>query len=487
MIFGNTPVDTGPVAMAKALPHVFSSWASAGRRQRFAWTDYLGRHIAKAIAKGNGRLIVNVPPQHGKSTFIAEDVPAWFLWKWPWKSVIVTSHGQELANRSGRNCRNLIRDAGLPGLSLRDDSTSAKRWNTEDGGQFIAAGFGGSVTGNPGHLILVDDPYKSWAQAHSKKIREAVQDWFLTTLYQRQQQDTTIIVLSTRWHRDDLCGYLLQKHEDPWECVRFPALAEAGDALGRAPGDALCPERYTREKLEDIRRGMPSEAWDAIYQQAPNESLSVNVYRNFSDANIMKDLVFNPRLPLHVSMDFNVNPGMHIELGQYDQVNDIAYCIDEIHGPRMHLEAALDALERRVLALNGTCPKSIEVYGDASGESGTIGDGQAFYDRVRAKLKKLPIPFRMCVSGSNPPIVERVMAMNDRLRDSEGKHRYFVHDRCVRLINDFREMRNGADGMPDKSDRALSHASEAEGYRCYELVRSRAWASLRPGRVVTAR
>ena len=232
--------------------------------------EYISRRITTGILKGGGRFIISVPPQHGKSELCSHWIPVWFLENFPDRFVISCSYETGNAAKWGRKVRNTI--ATHPsGLSVRmaADSKARSRWNTNKEGGMLCAGAGSALTGNPGHLIIIDDPHKDWADAMSDTKRESVIDWFNTVAYTRRQPGTTIIVIQTRWHESDLAGWLLANHDDSWEEIRLPAIAEEKDPLGREVGELLCPELFTVDEMNRTKNSLGSFMFNALYQQRP--------------------------------------------------------------------------------------------------------------------------------------------------------------------------------------------------------------------------
>jgi hypothetical protein len=131
-------------------------------------------------------------------------------------------------------------------------------------------------------VILVDDPHPTWEAAQSPTHRRHVNEWFDGTLYDRGEPGATIIVLMHRWHEGDLAGHLIEEHEDDWQVIRLPALAEEkGDPLGRKVGDPLCPARYDRTSLLSTAAAVGQHVWQAKYQQAPLEVGGGRVYHSY--------------------------------------------------------------------------------------------------------------------------------------------------------------------------------------------------------------
>jgi predicted phage terminase large subunit-like protein len=154
-------------------------------------------------------------------------------------------------------------------VRLSDDSTAANRWHTPEGGGMTTAGAGGALTGRGADLLIIDDPHKNAEEAYSAVHRERTWEWWTTTALTRLEPGAAVIVVGTRWHEDDLIGRILAHEGEAWKVLRFPALAEEADPLGRAPGEALWPERYDVAALDRTRRGVGERAWEGLYQQRP--------------------------------------------------------------------------------------------------------------------------------------------------------------------------------------------------------------------------
>lgn len=231
----------------------------------------------EAVERGDiDRLMIQMPPRHGKSELASRRFPAWYLGRHPKRSIISASYNSELAGDFGREVRNIIADPGYRNLfdvHLAPDSKAANRWHTDNGGSYVAAGVGTAITGRGAHVLLIDDPIKDREEADSETQRDRIWDWYSSTAYTRLMPNAAVIVIQTRWHEDDLSGRLLeamQRGGDQFEVLTLPALADDGDQLGRAPGDPLWPEWYGTSQLHRIRANTIPRDWQALFQQSPS-------------------------------------------------------------------------------------------------------------------------------------------------------------------------------------------------------------------------
>lgn len=251
-------------------------------------TEPVHCHIAEklmAVADGRiKRLIITIAPQHGKSRLTVLEFGTWMMGRKPPIQIAHTSYSADQALKMGRLARNRIVSACyqhlFPATRLSPWETRAQHWGTSAGGFFRSVGVGGTITGFPADLLLVDDPLKDLQEAHSPARREFVWEWFWSTAYPRLSKDGAIVVIMTRWHPDDLVGRLTDPQrveelrlagidEERWEVVNLPAIAEEKDAIGRQPGEALAPHRFPIKRLLGIRASTISYLWSSQYQGKP--------------------------------------------------------------------------------------------------------------------------------------------------------------------------------------------------------------------------
>lgn len=239
--------------------------------------DAIVRLTEELLLKPTGepykRLMVNMPPRHGKSELITRATPPWFLTRYPDRRVIITGYEADFAADFGGDTRRYIESHPELGVQLDPTTASKSNWailNHEGGCK--TAGAGGPITGKGAHLFVIDDPVKSAEDAERQTTRDMHWTWWTGTIIPRMEPGGIIIMVMTRWHEDDLAGRCLAIEPEEWAQLSLPAIADHPhglDRIGRLPGEALWPERYPLKQLETIQKGMGSRWWNAEYQQKP--------------------------------------------------------------------------------------------------------------------------------------------------------------------------------------------------------------------------
>ncbi len=234
--------------------------------------------IVRTIAKPEGRLMIAVTVRAGKSMFGSRIVPAHFLGTHPDKRVLLAGHEADFASRHGRAARDILTEFG-PGLfkvSVSSRSEAANRWDLHQReGGMLTLGVGGSPIGRGGDLVIVDDPYKNYADAMNPRVRKKVLEWWTGTMVTRIEPGGSVIIIMARWHRDDLIGVLSRAQPGEWEVLTMPALCTDPDTdpMGRAMGESIWPERYPEHILEkrhaEVSITEGEVVWEAQYQQNP--------------------------------------------------------------------------------------------------------------------------------------------------------------------------------------------------------------------------
>lgn len=238
--------------------------------------------IASELVKGDARLLISVPPRHGKSKLATEYGITWFLENFPHLLTVIATYGADLSTDFSRKIRDHFLTRPELSTKIRSDAANVNQWETTKGGGCRAVGIGGALTGKGADLLIIDDYLKDIAEASNPRNLEAIYDWFKTVAYTRLHPGGSVIIIATRWDVDDLIGRLQQDDSDgKWKTITFPAIAEEDDILGRTPGEALFPGRYDIAKLEDIRKTLGSHFFASLYQQRPIAKDQMKVEREW--------------------------------------------------------------------------------------------------------------------------------------------------------------------------------------------------------------
>ncbi|MFB7571811.1 MULTISPECIES: terminase large subunit domain-containing protein [unclassified Streptomyces] len=258
-------MDASPGAMAAVLTERAEMQARHLQLIDQAWID---------MAEGRAdRVMITMPPRHGKSRRASRWAPLWFLRQHPDRRVMIASYSGELAEEHSRWVRDAIEAWGDElGIHLNPSSRAAMRFDIAGHqGGLVAAGIGGTLTGRGATVALVDDPVQDMASADSPSIRRKTWEWWQSVLQTRLEPDGAICVIQTRWNEDDLAGRILADAQaNEWKIIDLPALADSDDdPLGRKVGEPLWPERFDAEHHATTRRRVGERVWAALYQQKP--------------------------------------------------------------------------------------------------------------------------------------------------------------------------------------------------------------------------
>lgn len=221
------------------------------------------------------RLIVNMPPRHGKSELVSVNFPAWCMGRNKDRSIMAASYGAALAQDFGRKVRNIMDDPEYKTLfdtRLAEDSQSKGAWATNGRGEYNAVGVGGSLTGKGASILIIDDPVKNREEADSEVTSESIWDWYRSTARTRLTPDGAIVIVMTRWRDNDLVGRILEEAKlssaEQWEVVTLPAIAESNEEF-RDEGEALWADHYTLENLLNVQHEIGNYEFASQYQQNP--------------------------------------------------------------------------------------------------------------------------------------------------------------------------------------------------------------------------
>ena len=239
------------------------------------WPDFVeGSHHKKIaeqfnrLAEGKiNRLIINMPPRHTKSEFASFLLPAWMIGRQPKLKIIQTTHTAELAIRFGRKAKTLIDSEEYRKIfqtRLREDSQAAGRWETDQGGEYFAAGVGGAITGRGADLLIIDDPH-SEQDALNPEALERAYEWYTSGPRQRLQPGGKIVVVMTRWSIKDLTSSFIKAQatdkSDQWELIEFPAILP--------DNQPVWPEYWKLSELESVKASLSIQKWNSQWMQNP--------------------------------------------------------------------------------------------------------------------------------------------------------------------------------------------------------------------------
>lgn len=336
--------------------------------------------------KKSPRLMLFMPPRHGKSELASKTFPAWHLGRYPNHEFIACSYSGSLAMGFSRKVRGFLRDQQYQSLfetRLDPESQGAEQWLTTEGGGYVAAGVGGPITGKGAHILVIDDPVKNREQAESETARQTAKDWYTSTAYTRLAPGGGILVILTRWHDDDLAGWLLEQEKDggdSWEVIKYPAIAEE-DEKYRKKHEPLHPARYDSDALMRIQKAVGPRDWSALYQQNPvadeGEYFKLGMFQYYKDKSLE-----NKKLKVYCAWDLAIGKAdrndfsvgvvvgvdqedkmyvMHVERGKWDGFELVEKILDvyEEYRPsivgieRGHIEMALGPfLKKRIKERN---------------------------------------------------------------------------------------------------------------------------------------
>lgn len=262
-------------------------------------TDWFHEHIANTlqnalerIRRGEKvRIILAIPPRHGKTQLSSIYFPAWALGKYPDMKFILSTYGMNLSEDNGRKTRDVISSdvyqSIFPHVKLRGDQKAKAKWVVTGGtenveGSYTAVGIGTAVTGSGAQCILLDDPHKDRQEAESDTISDMVWEYYRSTLYSRLEGHGGVIIIMQRWNQKDLVARVLEESEknkkagepyDEWEVIQFPAIAEKDEyinnVLVRKEGDPLWKSKFPLDVLHNIKSTQGTYHFASQYMQTP--------------------------------------------------------------------------------------------------------------------------------------------------------------------------------------------------------------------------
>ncbi len=340
---------------------------------RGAWKEArhhkaIGSMMERVLRGELKRLMLWLPPQHGKSMQVTETLPSYFIGKNPEKRAMVLSYSEEFATRFGRANRQKIQEYGSNfGVSLSKSNASATNWEIANHrGGLVSASFGGSVTGQGADLLIIDDPVKNREEAESKTMRDKVFAEYQSTALTRLSASAPIIIIQTRWHEDDLSGRILsQEGGGEWTVLSIPLLAEQNDVLARREGEALWPESGRDEAWAiKTKRDVGSYVFASLYQQRPSPSgggiFQKHWFRRFDP--------MHPPVCVAISMSVdcafkNYEDSDYVAIHCWGKRGPDAYLLDRVHA-KLNFPETVKAIQEMARRLS---PNSIYIEDKANG------------------------------------------------------------------------------------------------------------------------
>lgn len=303
----------------------------------------LERFMKQVEQRESPRLILAVPPRHGKSQLASDMLPSWILGHHPEWELVIASYAQELPVQFSRSIRSRIESPEyktiFPKTEIARDARGVEAWKTTADGGLKAIGVGGGLTGHGGNILIGDDLIKDAMSASSEDIRDNAWDWYKMVFRNRLAPGGGILLIGTRWHWHDPIGRVLELDEEQrkqgvpdyerenWEVISYPAIAEGDEYLMRdgtiqrdppnveeslrllrKKGDALHPERYPLPELKKIRGSYTSANWSALYQQRPTPDEG-SFFKRDDIVYRWLDPAYYPLCRLFITADYAIKKG----------------------------------------------------------------------------------------------------------------------------------------------------------------------------------
>lgn len=459
----------------------------------FLLCDYLDKFIKGDIK----RLLVFMPPQHGKSELVSRRLPAYLLGKNPKYKIIGASYSSDLAQSFNRDVQRIVDspeyadlypETYLNGSNVRNDAKGGYLRNADifetvgHKGFYKSVGVGGSLTGTPADIAIIDDPVKDAIEANSPTYRDRTWSWFTDVLSTRLHNESQVLITQTRWNEDDLSGRVLKSMEktgEKWEVLSLPAIKVNNESSydEREIGEALWEDRHSKKRLEQVRLSSP-RTFASLYQQDPKPvKTGGEFYHSFDVEKHIISEGYDSTQPLHITWDFNVMP--YVTVGIWHIKGKRAVKIDEILStpPKNNTRAACDM----VLAKYGEHTAGVFVYGDPAGKHRDTRSEQGWndYDIIQDKLK--PLSPVMRVARSAPALIVRGSFINKIFADGFEDIEILFDKGCTVTLEDLQFCKQAADGTKVKekarTDAGVTfekygHTSDADDYLICEAFKN---------------
>lgn len=441
------------------------------------WHHELVCHYVDKFVSGEvKKLIVTLPPQHGKSEITSRMLPSYLFGKNPDSKVLLCSYNAEKAEEFNREIQRYLdkpeyhilfphvqlQKAGTNGAYVRN----TKRFDiTGHRGFLKSVGVGGGITGTPVDIAIIDDPVKGREEANSLTTLESIWGWYNSDLLSRLHNNSKQLIIMTRWDSEDLVGRLLDKMtdgENDWTIVNLPAIKENDDNAEdpRKIGEALWENRHGLKKLLEAKKLDP-RTFQSLYQQNPMPvQVGGECYKDFdAERIVLNELKYNPDLPLHCTFDFNVNPYMSCQVWQVESYSKVLGDgdIKKYYNVNLIKEYALRSPKNTTQSICTAIrldfaehQSGLFVYGDPHGmdEDTRSEKGHNDYRIIVRELSKFSPTLRLNKKADH--VKTRIGFINAIFGGRVDNLLIRVNRNCVRSVEDFQYIKEDSDGTKFK-------------------------------------
>jgi hypothetical protein len=457
------------------------------------------------------KLMVFMPPQHGKSELTSRRLPAYLLGKNPKLKIVGCSYSSDLATSFNRDVQRIIED-DVYKLIFPDTYLNTKNVKTVASGNYLknadifetvnhrgfykSVGVGGSLTGTSVDIAIIDDPVKDAVEAQSLTDQKRKWEWYTNVLLTRLHNDSQQLITMTRWDKKDLCGKIMEAYND-FEILHLEAIKEKVNHPKdpRKYGEALWESRHSKEKIMAIGKAN-EQTFDALYQGDPSVNKRYLYATGFNYISSVKEVKEKKSLPLHYTVDFNTSPYMsglviqieYVEGGFWNGYTEFTEMTVIKQFTLKSPNNDAQSLGREFETEFPRCQNGFLLYGDASGNNNTgiaskgdtiktktlfgdLEDGLsdlAKYNLIKRIPNKNPT-YRSIGRG----MLGRRVFLN-KILNGEKPVRVLIDPSCDELIKDLKECKqdpNGKLAKPKNKDgiEERGHLLQAlEYFICHE-------------------
>lgn len=239
-------------------PRIFAYLSSNGNFKIYPHIDLIFQKFINIEKNEIKNLLIEMPPRHGKTESCIYFI-SYYLKKYNNKNIIYCTYGAELSYEKTRKIKDIINNT--PFAKIKKDYSSMRRFETENGNFLFSVGIFGSITGRGANLLIIDDLIKNQEEAQNEKYMDKIFDYFKYVLYTRLLPESHIIIINTRWHKNDFSNFIRENYSKEFDFLSLPAINE-----NNIP---LCEKLFSLDKLREIEKNIGYEAFQALYQQNP--------------------------------------------------------------------------------------------------------------------------------------------------------------------------------------------------------------------------